>query len=130
MTFMWKNIIHVYATIDFFFLKIVLDANILYCCNYLSFLLKRGYIKNRSLSCEFKLLHVARVSESRHRRVRYGTRKILFVPPLSPLRWTRFERFHNRMSGEHGMRDRDIMCVYGGTCRHTSGSTTKHRHAA
>lgn len=53
-----------------------------------------------------------------------------FLCLVVPLRWTRFQRFHNRMSGEHGMRDRDIVCVYGGTCRHTSGSTTKHRYAA
>lgn len=92
----------------------------------LNIILKRDYIKTDCSHVNSNYY----TSESRHRRVRYTGCAKSFLCPVVPLRLTRFERFHNRMSGEHGMRDRDIVCVYGGTCRHTSGSTTKHRHAA
>lgn len=90
-----------------------MDACILYYFKYLSLsYIKKRLYKNRSLSCELKLLHIARVSKSRHRIVGLDTgRAKSFLCPVVPLRWTRFQRFHNRMSGEHGMRDRDIVCL-------------------
>lgn len=89
---------------------------------------KGNHIKS-GRSCKLELLRIAYVSESRHRRARYGARKILFGPRRS-LRLTRFERFHNRMSGEHGVCGIEISCVSTGwpRRRRTSGSTAKRRH--
>lgn len=88
---------------------------------------KGNHIKS-GRSCKLELPRIAYVSESRHRRARYGARKILFGPRRS-LRLTRFERFHNRMSGEHGVCGIEISCVSTGWPpryrRRTSGSNGK-----